>query len=375
MKVTASRVLDIGAVIQESGRKGLQIVGIVDAQVGSVVAELESMIREGLARETEGGGLSVEGGPLIVLGAEVEFQVGDGSFHLLAFLPDIKSIHCLRRFLKSSHSNPDLSVPRCRVEPREMARIVTGLGGWVSLAHAFTPFKGFFGSCLPSISGILEPCVELAAVELGLSADSDMADRISELREVSFLSNSDAHSASKIAREYNEFCIKSPNFEEITKAVKRAGGRRIRLNVGLDPRLGKYHRSFCLECGRTIKGDPPRLVCPLDPSHHVVTGVLDRVAQIADTVIPLHLEHRPTYRYQIPLEFIPGIGPRTRERLIRRFGSEIAVLHEIEPEEIASYAGQRIASLVEAARKGLLSVRAGGGGCYGKVGIEGLATE
>jgi len=47
-------------------------------------------------------------------------------------------------------------------------------------------------------------------IELGLSADTDYADRIAELARRTFLSNSDAHSprCNKLAREFNQMELK-----------------------------------------------------------------------------------------------------------------------------------------------------------------------
>lgn len=375
VKVTASRGLTISEIVRESRRKGIDIVGIVDSQVNAVIVEFESLVSVGFAWEPRKGGLLFEAGPLIVFGVEMEFSVSGGSFHLLAFLPDTRSLRSANEFLKGLGSNPDVSVPKCRVHPKLMARFVSDLGGWLSLAHAFTPFKGFYGSCLPRVSGVLEPGSELTAVELGLSADSDMGDRIDELQNTSFLSNSDAHSASKIAREYNQLRLYSLDFEEVSKAIRGTDGRRIEGNIGIDPRLGKYHRSFCIECGRRIAGDPPRFLCPVNPSHRTIAGVLDRVTQIGDRAFPLHPGHRPPYEYHIPLEFIPGIGPKTRERLIRRFGNEIKLFRDAAYDEIALFAGERVANLIDAARKGRFSVEAGAGGFYGKVSIDGRVPE
>jgi PHP family Zn ribbon phosphoesterase len=44
---------------------------------------------------------------------------------------------------------------------------------------------------------------QIRLVELGLSSDTDLADTISETRQFTFLSNSDAHSGPNVAREYN----------------------------------------------------------------------------------------------------------------------------------------------------------------------------
>lgn len=79
----------------------------------------------------------------------------------------------------------------------------------------------------------------IAAVELGLSADSEMAGYISELDSYTFLTNSDAHSLGKIGREYNVIELARPSFSELKLALERKAGRRVSANFGLNPRLGQ----------------------------------------------------------------------------------------------------------------------------------------
>ena len=68
-----------------------------------------------------------------------------------------------------------------------------------------------------------------------------------------FLTNSDAHSLPKIAREYNKMEVEDISFKEIVKALKNEDGRRIVANYGLDPKLGKYHRTYCDDCEKAIE--------------------------------------------------------------------------------------------------------------------------
>ena len=75
-----------------------------------------------------------------------------------------------------------------------------------------------------------------------------MADQIKELHDYTFVTNSDAHSLAKIAREYQVIAMKEPTFLELKKALKNEDGRKIIANYGLDPLLGKYHKTVCAEC-------------------------------------------------------------------------------------------------------------------------------
>ena len=86
-------------------------------------------------------------------------------------------------------------------------------------------------------------------LELGLSANTDLADRLDCLKNVTFLSNSDAHSEGPraLGREFNKFKMENASFEELILAIERKNQRKVELNVGLHPKLGKYFKMFCFK--------------------------------------------------------------------------------------------------------------------------------
>jgi PHP family Zn ribbon phosphoesterase len=102
-------------------------------------------------------------------------------------------------------------------------------------------------------------------------------------------------------------------------------------------------------------------------SKKIVRGVMDRILDIADRGEPHVSPHRPQYHYQVPLEFIPGLGKRKFEQLLDRFGTEMNIIHRASEAEIASVVGEEIARYIMQAREGVLALEVGGGGQYGKV--------
>lgn len=208
----------------------------------------------------------------------------------------------------------------------------------------------------------------IAAVELGLSADSEMAGYVSELDNFTFLTNSDAHSLGKLGREYNVMALAQPSFAELRLALERKEGRKVTANFGLNPRLGKYHRTYCGGCGSII--DEAYVTserCQYCGSLKLVRGVFDRILDIADRKTPVVPVDRPPYHYQVPLEFIPGLGKAKMNALLQAFGTEMNILHGCGEAEIASVVGVDLASMIVQARSGILELSAGGGGTYGKV--------
>ena len=165
--------------------------------------------------------------------------------------------------------------------------------------------------------------------------------------------------------------LERPSFDEVLKALMREDGRQVVSNYGLDPKLGKYHRTYCPVCDTTFQDQaPPVLSCSECNNTSVVRGVLDRIVDIQDYPVAKHPAHRPPYQYQIPLEFVPGIGPKSIEKLISKFGSEMAVLHNAQEKALADVVGNKSARLIIEAREGTLPLVAGGGGHYGKAALK-----
>lgn len=181
------------------------------------------------------------------------------SIHQLVLLPDFSSVQALIDKISPYVANISgrwAGRPHVHRSPEELVEIVSDVNGLIGPAHAFTPFKSVFRQGkFNSLHAAYGTAVKkLAFLELGLSADSILADRMEELQNITFLSNSDAHSEGpdSLGREFNRFAIESPTFEEIKQALSRRGGRKIILNAGLDPRLGKYYKMFCSKCRRRV---------------------------------------------------------------------------------------------------------------------------
>ncbi|WP_010248255.1 endonuclease Q family protein [Acetivibrio cellulolyticus] len=342
---------------------------MVDAISPYVLEDIDNLIGKGELREMKEGGMEYREGQTLLLGAEIETHEEKGcSAHSLCFFPTLKAIKDFSRDMCKHIKNIHLCSSMSRLTGQELFDIVEDHGGTFIPAHAFTPHKGFYGNCCDSLLEIFKPdCFEkIPSIELGLSADSMMASQLSELDGKSFISNSDAHSLIKMGREYNIFSMEAPNFSEVLKALKGIDGRGVKANYGLDPKLGKYHRTYCLVCDRVIGGEPPVLKCPVSERHSVVVGVKDRLDIIRDRSEP-EMGLRAPYNYQIPLDFLPGVGPKTIDKLIKHFGSEMKIIHEATFEELAHVVKEEVATNIIRSREGKLNIEVGGGGVYGKI--------
>ncbi|HLT57442.1 MAG: endonuclease Q family protein [Limnochordales bacterium] len=378
MKIAASAAMTLTAVLEECRRrKGIDLVAVVDAASPGVQADMAALAAAGRLVPQPDGGLRYGDGPVLIPAVELEIGgEGRGPAHYVLYLPDLDAVGRVARHLAPRVTNLQLSSQRARLTALELLQLAEDHGGLLVPAHVFTPHKGFYGACadrLTEVFGSREAAI--AGVELGLSADTAMADRVSELASKTFLSSSDAHSLARIAREYTVLELAAPSFAELVRALRREAGRRVRANYGLDPRLGKYYRSACLDCGRRAHGPPPARVCGRCGSRRLVMGVLDRLEEIADRAAPASPDHRPPYVHQVPLELVPGVGPRTLARLLDAWGSEMAVLHRAGRAELAELVGEAVADAIVRARSGRLAVEAGGGGTYGRVRREAPKTS
>lgn len=374
IKITAARSLNFANIAKEcADRKGINIVGIIDCASPYVIEDIENFLKTGEAYEIEDGGIIYKDKVCILLGSEVETsEVGRngkcGAAHNVCFFPHLSDIKGFSKEMSRHIHNITLSTQRSDVSGYELIDIVEKYNGILIPAHCFTPFKSYYGNCVDRMKDIFkEKFNKIFSIELGLSADTYLADMITELEDKTFVTNSDAHSLPKIAREYNKMLVNDISFKEVVKALKGEDGRKVLCNYGLDPKLGKYHRTFCDSCNQVIETKEPVAVCPFCGSDKVTFGVFDRIELIKDKEKSKSPANRPPYVYQVPLTFIPGVGNKTIDRLLDSFGTEMTVLHKLSKDDIEAVVGEKVANEIIASREGKMKIHAGGGGVYGKV--------
>ena len=377
IKITAARSLNFANIAREcADRKGINIVGIIDCASPYVIEDIENFLKTGEAYEIKDGGIIYKDKVCILLGSEVETSEVSrngkcGAAHNVCFFPHLEDIKAFSREMSTHIKNITLSTQRSNVSGYELIDIVEKYNGILIPAHCFTPFKSYYGNCVDKMKDIFkEKFDKIFAIELGLSADTMLADTISELEDKTFVTNSDAHSLPKIAREYNKMLVEDISFKEVVKALKGEDGRKVLCNYGLDPRLGKYHRTFCDECNQVIETKEPVSVCLKCGSQKVTFGVFDRIELIKDKKESKSPANRPPYIYQVPLTFIPGLGAKTIDKLLDKFGTEMTILHKLSQDDLEAVMGEKVAKEIILAREGKMKLQAGGGGTYGKVAKE-----
>jgi uncharacterized protein (TIGR00375 family) len=250
-----------------------------------------------------------------------------------------------------------------------------------ALHNCFTPWTAMYAyyNSLNECYGDLADYISF--VELGLSADSNFADKIKELHRLTFLTNSDCHSPHpvRLAREFNRFEVKDATFNEVKKAILRVDGNKSVLNVGLPPQEGKYHESACSSCYThyTLE-EAIRRRWKCSCGKRIKRGVKDNINEKADFQEPQHPNHRPPYIHLIPLAeiitkavgqhnpFTQTVTKRWNE-LIDAFGNEINILLDVNIEEIGKVTAPAITEAIQAFREKKVIIHPGGGGQYGKI--------
>ncbi|MGY5876413.1 MAG: endonuclease Q family protein [Candidatus Thorarchaeota archaeon] len=395
--------MSIPSLTEGAKQKGIRLIGTGDATQPDWLSHLKKtlVVQDDILHHND---------MAFVVTTEIEDKE---SIHHVILLPNFDAADDLRKQLRPHSSNIDHEWggrPRVNMNGEELAGIIRDVGGMIGPAHAFTPFKAIFReNRYDSLQGCYgTESKHIHFIELGLSADSELADYIPELEHVTFITSSDAHSPGpdKIGREFVRFELEKPNFDELRLALKREKKRRAVLNVGLHPKLGKYYLSFCSSCRRTLvvkngnespdfddlniyiycSGEAEtvnllrdvhqrKVYCPAD-GKKLRLGVRDRAMMLGNGKSKSP-SHRPPYLHIPPLLDLitTALGVKSAksktarklyDTLIGNFGVETQILTST-PAKRISDVDERLAEMIEAYRTGEVSYIAGGGGRYGKL--------
>ncbi len=292
--------------------------------------------------------------------------------HHLIIIPSIDVAWSMRDEFVTKNMDAD-GRPKIRMDASQIIEIAHDYNCIMGPAHVFTPWTGLF----KEYDSILD-CYNTKPdfVELGLSADTYLADRIGQLNDYTFLTNSDSHSpwSHRIAREFNRICLDELSYDGVVSAIRN---NRVIENYGLDPRMGKYHQTGCSSCYKIYStSDASKLNMRCSCGGRIKKGVLARIDELADEDKAHNQGNHPPYRYIVPLaELLSAIydkGVTTKfvktryDKLIELFGDEISVLVDADVDEIAKH-DKLLAGVIKQYRMNELNVIVGRGGRYGQV--------
>ena len=246
-------------------------------------------------------------------------------------------------------------------------------------AHIWTPHFSVLGA--KSGFDSVEECFEelapyIHALETGLSSDPAMNWRISKLDRYQLVSNSDAHSPSKLGREANLLDIDC-SYEGLYRAIQTGEG--LEGTVEFFPEEGKYHFDGHRKCGVSLSPvEAERFggICPVC-GKKLTMGVDHRVEQLADRAEGFVKKDGKKYESLVPLPEVisacMGYSTASKkvqgcfEQMIQTLGTEFDILRNVPSEDIKSCAGERIAEGIENVRTGNVKRIPGYDGEYGKI--------
>jgi uncharacterized protein (TIGR00375 family) len=305
--------------------------------------------------------------------------------HNVIFSPDFKDVEKINKFLGKYGNLASDGRPTLSLDSYKMLAQIKELSpkSFLVPAHIWTPWFSLYGS--KSGFDSIEACFgnltkEIPALETGLSSDPAMNWRLSELDPFTLISNSDAHSPSRLGREVNVFDCEL-SYDEIWSVLKTKDKKKFLYTIEFFPQEGKYHYDGHRNCNVRLAPKQSVLnndLCPVC-GRRLTIGVLHRVESLADREEGFVPENAIPYKNLVPLEEIiadaVGVGRDTAsvrlryENLVKNLDSEFNVLLSASIEDIKQYSDERIALGVEKIRNGDITVQPGYDGVFGTIKI------
>jgi DNA helicase-2/ATP-dependent DNA helicase PcrA len=248
-------------------------------------------------------------------------------------------------------------------------------------AHIWTPWFSMLGSkggfdSVEDCFADLTPHV--FAVETGLSSDPPMNWRLKQLDRFVLVSNSDAHSPQKLAREANLFDTEL-SYPGIFNALKDQKNSGFLGTIEFFPEEGKYHYDGHRLCKTRLHPQETQANqgnCPVC-GKPVTVGVMARVEELADRPAGEKSPRARPYENLVPLPEIIGEAknqkPGTKavdelfHKLLAGIGNELFILQQAALDDIERLAGSVVAEGVRRMRAGEVKIAAGYDGEYGTI--------
>ena len=305
--------------------------------------------------------------------------------HNILLVPDFEAVSKINSELQKIGNLKSDGRPILGLNAKELLKIVLDSedGSMLIPAHAWTPHFSVFGA--NSGFDSLEECFEeltpkIHAIETGLSSDPAMNRRLSGLDNITLISNSDAHSPGKIAREANIFNTEL-SYPAIKDAITDGNKKKFSGTIEFFPEEGKYHYDGHRACKTRMSPKEAKdnnNLCPVCDKK-VTLGVMHRVDLLADRAENYKTEKFPPYKCLVPLSEIIseaiGVGVNSKAvakeymKLIHSLGNELKILQEVDIDKIKIVSSIRIGEGVEKVRKGDISINPGYDGEYGTIGV------
>lgn len=364
-------------------RKGINVLGTGDFTHPGWLKELKTKL------ESAEEGLFKIKNTRFILTSELSCiytKNGKGRrIHLLILAPDFETVEKINVQLGWSSNLVSDGRPILGMDAKDLAKLIleTDERCLVIPAHIWTPWFSLFGSA--SGFDTIEECFEelsdkIYAFETGLSSDPEMNWKLSQLNNKAIISNSDAHSPSKLGREANIFALDNLTYDEITKIIKENDPKKFSHTIEFYPEEGKYHFDGHRNCDVSLapaESKKSNNLCPV--CHKPLTiGVLNRVEILADQ--EAESAGRVPFKSLVPLEEIIAdvwsVGTKSKKvtdeylRLTDIY-PEFEILLNIPDRELEDLTAKEIAKGISDAREGRVTRIPGYDGVFGIISVTG----
>ena len=303
--------------------------------------------------------------------------------HNIVFAPSFEATTILQGELEKIGNIRADGRPILGLDSRDLLEIVLEVDDRCHLipAHIWTPWFSILGS--KSGFDSVEECFtdltpHIFAVETGLSSDPPMNWRVSWLDRYTLVSNSDAHSPPKLARESTLFDT-DLSYDSMFSALQSGDPAAFLGTIEFFPEEGKYHLDGHRKCGvcwepvTTIANEGLCSNC----GKPVTVGVYHRVEELADRDPGARPNSAAPFTSLIPLpealSEVLGVGPNSKRvqteylRLLGRLGPELEILRAIPLEDISTAGGPVLAEGIRRMREGKVVAQSGYDGEYGVI--------
>ncbi len=303
--------------------------------------------------------------------------------HCLIFVPDFSTADSINAVLTKIGNLKSDGRPILGLDAKKLFSIVLNISPEAMFipAHAWTPHFSVFGA--ESGFDSLDECFEelspqIFAIETGLSSDPSMNWRLSSLDNITLVSNSDAHSPSKLGREANIFDT-DLSYQGISDAIKTRKG--FSGTIEFFPEEGKYHYDGHRACKINLSPEETKkynYLCPVC-GKRLTVGVMHRIEKLADRQEGLRPKDAPSFHSVIPLPEILSetlkVGANSKTvhqeyiRLLNKLGSEFSILLDKPLDDIEASGSSLLREAIRRMRSGNINIVPGFDGEYGKIKI------
>jgi uncharacterized protein (TIGR00375 family) len=378
-----SKEMMIPKIAEYAKLKGINLVATGDFTHPQWLKELKANLKKA------GNGIYEHGGVKFILNVEVNnIYTKKGKLrrlHNLIFAPDFATVEKINSYLTKYGKLASDGRPILSLDSLEMFKALLDISPDIMLipAHIWTPWFSMFGS--NSGFDSIDECFgdmkdNISAMETGLSSDPAMNWRLSVLDNYTLVSNSDAHSPSRLGREVNVF-KEDLDYFQLRDVLEKKDKNMFLYTIEFYPEEGKYHYDGHRKCDVRLSPKEARFnnnLCPVC-SRSLTIGVLHRVESLSDRDEGFVPDNSIPYKRMIPLEEIiaeaKGCGRDTvgvkneYRRLCGIYGSEFEILLNASIDELKNNADERVALAVDRVRRGDLIINPGYDGEFGTVKI------